>query len=68
MSDDAHYLQFSILEQNELPLEQFGGGQIFTLKRLSCKTRLIAASSPLGESFVWKTTPKEPFPTILHCV
>lgn len=28
----------------------------------------MAASSPDGESFVWKTTPKEPFPTILHCV
>jgi len=39
-----------------------------TLNRLSCSTRLMAASSPVGESFVWKTTPKEPFPTILHWV
>jgi hypothetical protein len=39
-----------------------------TLKRLSWSTRLMAASSPLGESLVWKTTPKEPLPTILHCV
>lgn len=28
----------------------------------------MAASSPDGESLVWKTTPKDPFPTILHCV
>jgi len=28
----------------------------------------MAASSPLGDSLVWKTTPKEPLPTILHCV
>ena len=28
----------------------------------------MAASSPLGDSFVWKTTPKEPLPTILHWV
>lgn len=28
----------------------------------------MAASSLEGESFVWKTTPKDPFPTILHCV
>lgn len=39
-----------------------------TLNLLSCKTRLMAASSPEGESLVWKTTPKEPLPTILHCV
>jgi hypothetical protein len=39
-----------------------------TLKRLSCNTLLMAASSPFGDIFVWKTTPKEPFPTILHCV
>lgn len=39
-----------------------------TLNRLSWSTRLIAASSPLGESFVWKTTPKDPLPTILHWV
>merc|ERR1712225_61056 len=38
------------------------------LKRLSWSTRLMAASSPLGESLVWKTTPKEPLPTILHWV
>ena len=28
----------------------------------------MAASSPEGDSLVWKTTPKEPFPTILHWV
>lgn len=28
----------------------------------------MAASSPDGESLVWKTTPKEPLPTILHWV
>ena len=28
----------------------------------------MAASSPLGASLVWKTTPKEPLPTILHWV
>lgn len=39
-----------------------------TLKRLSCRTLLIAASSPEGASFVWNTTPNEPFPTILHWV
>nr|POE65254.1 hypothetical protein CFP56_34921 [Quercus suber] len=38
-----------------------------TLKRLSCNTRLMAASSPEGESLVWKTTPNDPLPTILHC-
>lgn len=27
----------------------------------------MAASSPLGIIFVWKTTPNEPLPTILHC-
>ena len=47
----------------------YGTGKVeLTLKRLSCKTRLMAASSPLGESLVWKTTPKEPLPTILHWV
>lgn len=39
-----------------------------TLNRLSCKTRLIAASSLEGESLVWNTTPNDPLPTILHCV
>lgn len=28
----------------------------------------MAASSPDGESLVWKTTPKDPLPTILHWV
>jgi hypothetical protein len=41
---------------------------VLTLKRLSCSTRLMAASSPEGDSLVWKTTPKEPLPTILHWV
>jgi len=41
---------------------------LLTLNLLSCNTLLIAASSPLGDNFVWKTTPKEPFPTILHWV
>lgn len=28
----------------------------------------MAASSPLGAIFVWKTTPNDPLPTILHWV
>ena len=28
----------------------------------------MAASSPDGESLVWKTTPNDPLPTILHWV
>lgn len=28
----------------------------------------MAASSPDGDNLVWKTTPKDPFPTILHWV
>jgi hypothetical protein len=39
-----------------------------TLNRLSCRTRLMAASSLEGDSFVWNTTPNDPLPTILHCV
>lgn len=42
--------------------------QIRTLNLLSCRTRLMAASSPDGDSLVWKTTPNDPLPTILHCV
>jgi len=44
------------------------GPLVLTLKRLSCSTRLMAASSPEGDSLVWKTTPKDPLPTILHWV
>jgi hypothetical protein len=45
-----------------------GSEWLLTLNRLSWRTRLMAASSLEGESFVWNTTPKDPFPTILHCV
>jgi hypothetical protein len=70
MSDDAHDLQFTVLVQVSKDAFCVCGVTCAepTLKRLSCKTRLMAASSPLGDSLVWKTTPKEPFPTILHCV
>jgi len=40
-----------------------------TLKRLSCKTFLIAMSSAsfgAPTSFAWYTTPKEPFPMTLQ--
>lgn len=33
-----------------------------TLNLLSCKTFLIATSSPLSHNLAWKTTPKLPFP------
>jgi hypothetical protein len=68
MPDDAHDLQFTVLLR--ISTRQWHSGHMRkpTLKRLSCSTRLMAASSPLGESLVWKTTPNEPLPTILHCV
>jgi hypothetical protein len=69
MSDDTHDLQFAVLLRvSQCVLAAWGHMRQRTLKRLSCKTRLMAASSPLGDSLVWKTTPKEPLPTILHCV
>lgn len=68
MANDAHDLQFAVLRQLATTLRSSGHKHKLTLKRLSWSTRLMAASSPLGESLVWKTTPKEPFPTILHCV
>ena len=72
VADDAHDLEFTILDDisHDSP-EQVGmyvTGPRLTLKRLSWRTRLMAASSPLGDNFVWKTTPNEPLPTILHCV
>jgi hypothetical protein len=68
MADDAHDLEFAILLASVMLVGWQRVTRKRTLKRLSCSTRLMAASSPLGDSFVWKTTPKEPFPTILHCV
>jgi hypothetical protein len=69
MPDDAHDLQFTVLLRVSSCVVAFWGRLCRpTLKRLSCSTRLMAASSPLGDSLVWKTTPKEPLPTILHCV
>jgi hypothetical protein len=69
MPDDAHDLQFTVLLRVSCCAIAFSGRRCKpTLKRLSCSTRLMAASSPLGESLVWNTTPKEPLPTILHCV
>ena len=67
VAHDTHDLQLTVLPS----LVAFIGiGYRFdlTLNRLSCNTLLIAASSPFGASLVWKTTPNEPFPTILHCV
>jgi hypothetical protein len=67
--DNAHNLQFTVLCSRLARMVVRTGHMCKpTLKRLSCSTRLMAASSPLGDNFVWKTTPKEPFPTILHCV
>lgn len=67
--DNAHDLQLTVLvivsADSTTHHDRMRG---LTLNRLSCSTRLMAASSPLGESLVWKTTPKEPLPTILHCV
>lgn len=78
MPDNTHDLQFTILLQRisnpvnvpSLLLSQMTTAHRWhlTLKRLSWRTRLMAASSPLGEILVWNTTPKDPFPTILHCV
>ncbi|KAJ1942961.1 hypothetical protein FBU59_003048 [Linderina macrospora] len=42
--------------------------EILALKRLSCRTFLMATCSPLGTSSAWKTTPKEPLPTTLQFV
>lgn len=81
--DNAHDLEFTVLSgwlAVDAHVRGRGGGRraegrrggeaqnTHTLKRLSWRTRLMAASSPLGDSLVWKTTPKEPLPTILHCV
>lgn len=41
---------------------------LLTLNRLSCKTRLIAASSFVSISLVWNTIPNDPLPTILQDV
>jgi hypothetical protein len=67
VADDAHNLQLTILNKVS-DGRSTKLNPLRTLNRLSCNTRLIAASSPEGESFVWKTTPKLPLPTILHCV
>jgi hypothetical protein len=67
MPDDPHNLQLAILNirlAHIIPPSDARGKQ--TLNLLSWRTRLIAASSPDGESLVWKTTPKDPLPTILH--
>lgn len=71
MADNAHDLQFSVLcigERRWSSREAARAISMLTLKRLSCSTRLMAASSPDGDNFVWNTTPKLPLPTILHCV
>lgn len=67
--DNAHNLKLTVLA-NSLSIHVVSTKyrDRNTLKRLSCSTRLMAASSPDGESFVWKTTPNEPLPTILHWV
>lgn len=70
VAHNAHDLKFTVLAR--VSPGMLAGGDTShgrpTLKRLSCSTRLMAASSPLGDSLVWNTTPKEPLPTILHCV
>jgi hypothetical protein len=49
--DNAHNLKFTILKQSGQYCDvSTCGGR--TLNRLSCRTRLMAASSPLGESLV----------------
>jgi hypothetical protein len=69
MADDAHNLKLTVLANRlSIHVPKKVNGIAVTLKRLSCSTRLMAASSPDGESFVWKTTPNEPLPTILHWV
>lgn len=69
MADDTHDLKFTVLEKNMSVVDDKArNNSQVTLNLLSWRTRLIAASSPDGDSLVWKTTPKDPFPTILHCV
>ena len=66
MSDNTHDLQLTVLQTVSFRIKALHLESTITLKRLSCNTLLIAASSPLGASFVWNTTPNDPFPTILH--
>lgn len=71
VSHNSHDLQLTILQRVSQESQARGvepGGGELTLNLLSWSTRLIAASSFEGESLVWKTTPKEPLPTILHWV
>ncbi len=68
VTDNAHDLEFTVLSKFVRACHLSRPKRWHTLKRLSWRTRLIAASSPDGESLVWKTTPKEPLPTILHWV
>ncbi len=67
MTHNAHDLKFTVLNQvSRHDARRYRPSR--TLNLLSCNTRLMAASSPEGESLVWNTTPKDPLPTILHCV
>ncbi len=67
MAHNAHDLEFTVLNRvSHHRVRRRRPSR--TLNLLSCNTRLMAASSPDGESFVWNTTPKDPLPTILHCV
>jgi hypothetical protein len=51
VSNDAHNLQLTVLSR--VNKGQFTNlGRWCTLNLLSCRTRLMAASSPEGESFV----------------
>ena len=70
VSHNSHDLELSVLQNVSLGVGGVEGGRqgAPTLNRLSCKTRLMAASSLEGESLVWNTTPNDPLPTILHCV
>lgn len=68
VSHYPHNLELSVLRRVSQQARRSGYRGLATLKRLSWSTRLMAASSPLGDSLVWKTTPKEPLPTILHWV
>lgn len=52
MLDNSHDLQLSILVIQHKQGQKFNLWFRITLNRLSCSTRLMAASSPLGDSLV----------------
>ena len=68
VANNPHDLQFAVLfvPVSLMSPEKHSIRFVPTLKRLSWRTRLMAASSLEGDNLVWKTTPNEPLPTILH--